>query len=167
MTLPESVLASSEHEMVAEDVVLELFRRRLPGVRFTSLIEQDRPPPYVLLRKANFGSEWQSDDRFLDYFYFSVETFTSGLEADAEGPLIIAAMKNELTRAALAHDPVLDGLGWVQDGRLVQSPRRRADFANSEGPVQYADLPQDYARYMATFFIQIKRAHAGPNIYNV
>ena len=58
MTLPESVLASSEHEMVAEDVVLELFRRRLPGVRFTSLIEQDRPPPYVLLRKANFGSEW-------------------------------------------------------------------------------------------------------------
>ena len=77
--------------MVAEDVVLELFRRRLPGVRFTSLIEQDRPPPYVLLRKANFGSEWQADDRFLDSFYFSVETFTSGLEADTEGPLIIAA----------------------------------------------------------------------------
>lgn len=167
MALPASILASSEHEMIAEDVVLELFRRRLPGVRFTSLIEQDRPAPYVLLRKANYGGDWQPDDRFLTAFYFSVETFTSGLEADSEGPQIIAAMKNELTRAALANDPVLDGLGWVQAGRLVESPRRRADFANSEGPVQYADLPQDYARYMSTFYIQIKRAHTGPNIYNI
>lgn len=167
MALPASIIASSENEMIAEDVILELFRRRLPGVRFTSLIEQDRPTPYVLLRKANFGSEWRADDRFLDSFYFSVETFNSGPEADSEGPRIIAAMKNELTRAALAHDSVLDGLGWVQQGRLVQSPRRRADYANSEGPVQYADLPQDYARYMATFFIQIKRAHVGPNIHNI
>lgn len=167
MTLPASILASSEHEMIAEDVALELFRRRLPGVRFTSLIEQDRPAPYVLIRRANFGNEWRADERFLESFYFSVETFTSGLEADVEGPRIIAAMKNELTRAALSHDPVLDGLGWVQEGRLVQPPRRRADYANSEGPVQYADLPQDYARYMATFYMQIKRAHVGPNIHNV
>lgn len=167
MALPESVLASSETAMVVEDVVLELFRRRLPGVRFTSKIEQDRPAPYVLLRAANFGNEWQADERFLESFYFSVETFTSGLEADVEGPLIIAAMNKQLKLAALSHDLVLDGLGWVQEGRLVQKPRRRADYANSEGPVQYADLPQDYARYMSTFYIQIKRADIGPNIHNV
>lgn len=166
MALPASVLDASQYELIAEDVVLDLFRRRLPGLKFTSLLEQDTSPPYVLLRKAVFGNPSEPDTRFLDSFYFSAEAFTAGPEADIEGPKILAAMRIELLRAAINHDQVPGGLGWIQAARVVDPPRRRADFANSEGPVQYADLPDGYARYTATFRIEIKRAHVGPNIYN-
>jgi len=163
--LPASVLADVENEIVIEDAMLELFRRRIPDLRFTSLIEQDRPSPFVLIRKVAPNSSGLRDYRFLETYYFSAETFTSGLDADIDGPRIILAMRNALTRAALSNDPVLDGLGWVQSGWVVGDAMRRADYANSEGPVQYADLPQEWVRYMATFRVQIKRAHVGPNVF--
>lgn len=167
MALPPSIIAASEHEIVAEDIILELLRRRLPGMRFTSLIEQDRPPPFVLIRKALFGNQHRGDERFIDSFYFTAHVFCEGLDADAEAPLVIAAISNELKIAALTHDEVKDGLGWVASTRVVEQARRRSDYADSEGPVQFADLPQGWVRYTAIFHLQIKRAHVGPNIYNV
>lgn len=163
--LPISILEDVQHEIVIEDAMLELFRRRIPDLNFTSLIEQDRPAPFVLIRKVAPNNVGLRDYRFLETYYFSVETFTDGLDADIDGPRIILAMRNALTRAALNHDPVLDGLGWIQAGRMVGDAMRRADYANSEGPVQYADLPQEWVRYTATFRVQIKRAHVGPNLF--
>lgn len=165
-SLPDSILADTQHDLVVEDVVLDLFRRRMPDIRFSSLIEQDRPSPFVLLRKVASTQSWSTDPRFMETFYFTAEVYTGGLDADADGPRVIYAMRNSLTRAALNKDPVLDGLGWVQSGRLVDDAARRSDWANSEGPVQYADLPQRWVRYIATFRIQIKRAHVGPNVFN-
>lgn len=167
MALPPSILASAEHELIAEDVILELLRRRLPDMRFTSLIEQDRKPPFVLVRKALFGNQHRGDERFIDSFYFTAHVFAEGLDADAEAPVVLAAIGNELKKAALMHDEVLDGLGWVSSTRVVEQARRRSDYADSEGPVQFADLPQGWVRYTAIFHLQIKRAHVGPNIYNV
>lgn len=166
-SLPASVIADTRHDIIIEDVVLELFRRRIPDLRFTSLIEQDRSAPFILLRKVAPNSSTARDPRFIETFYFTAETFTSGLDADADGPRIILAMRNALARAAAEHDLVHNGLGWVQSGYVIGDAARRADYANSEGPVQYADLPQDWVRYIATFKIQIKRAHAGPNIHNL
>jgi len=163
--LPASILEDVRHEIVTEDAVLELFRRRIPGMKFTSLIEQDAPAPFVLVRKVAPTGAALRDYRFLETHYFSAEVFTDGLEADIDGPRIILAMRNALTRAALDHDPVLGDRGWIQSGRMVGDAMRRADYANSEGPVQYADLPQEWARYTATFRMQIKRAHVGPNIF--
>lgn len=164
-SLPTSVLEDTKHDIIVEDAMLELYRRRIPDLRFTSLIEQDTPAPYVLIRKVAPNNAWASDLRFLETFYFSAEVFTSGLDADADGPRIILAMRNSLVRAGLDKDIVLGGLGWIQGGRMVGDAMRRADYANSEGPVQYADLPQGWVRYMATFRVQIKRAHPGPNIH--
>lgn len=163
--LPDSILADVAHEIVIEDVVLELLRRRIPDLHFSSLIEQDRPAPFVLIRKVAPNSSGLRDYRFLETYYFSAETFTSGLDADIDGPRIILAIRNALTRAALDHDPILDGLGWIQSGWVVGDAVRRADYADSEGPVQYADLPQEWVRYTATFRVQIKRAHVGPNTF--
>ena len=163
--LPASILEDIEHEVIIEDAMLELFRRRLPDLRFTSLIEQDSPAPFVLIRKVAPNSFGLWDYRFLETYYFSAEVFASGLDADVDAPRIILAMRNALTRAALDHDPVLEGLGWIQSGRVVGDAVRRADYANSEGPVQYADLPQEWVRYTATFRVQIKRAHVGPNLF--
>lgn len=164
--LPASILEDTKNDIVIEDAMLELFRRRIPDLRFTSLIEQDRPSPFVLIRKVAPNSSWDGDPRFLETFYFSAETFTSGLDADADGPRIIFAMRNALVRAGIEKDMVLGDKGWIQSGYMVGDAARRADYANSEGPVQYADLPQEWVRYMATFRVQIKRAHAGPNIFN-
>lgn len=163
--LPISILEDVQHEIVIEDAMLELFRRRIPDLRFSSLIEQDRSSPFVLIRKVAPNSLSLRDYRFLETYYFTAEAFTSGLDADVDGPRILLAMRNALTRAALEHDPVLDGLGWIQSGRVVGDAVRRADYADSEGPVQYADLPQEWVRYVATFRVQIKRAHVGPNTF--
>ena len=164
--LPISILELVENEIVIEDAMLELFRRRLPDLRFTSLIEQDRPTPFVLIRKVAPANLGMRDYRFLETFYFSAEAFTSGLDADVDGPRVLLAMREALTRAALEHDPILGNLGWLQAGQMVGDAMRRADWANSEGPVQYADLPQEWVRYTATFRVQIKRAHVGPNIHS-
>lgn len=166
MALPQSVIDATRHEIVAEDAVLDILHRRLSDLHTTSWVNQEDPPPYVLIRQATFVSSWTADDRFMEDFYVTAESFTEGPDADVEGPRLLAAIGDALKRAGLAKDVVLDGLGWVQEGRLIEPPRRRADFANSEGPVQYADLPQNYARFISTYRVKIKRANIGPNIYD-
>lgn len=151
--------------MLAEDVVLDILAHYLPDLHATTLIEQDVPPPYALVRRSTFLSTWDSDERFMDRFYFSVDLLAGGIDADTDAPLILSAIATVLRRAAYAKYRVGD-YGWVQEARVVEPPRRRADWANSEGPVQYADLPHRYVRYAAVFQIAIKKARVGPNVYD-
>lgn len=164
--LPDSVLAESGGVPQAEDIALELLRRRLPGLHVTSLIEQDQPMPFVLVRAVSFQGAWSADPRFVRDYYISADSFTSGLESDVEGPLIHLAIENVLRKAALAHDPVMIDRGWVEEMDLIEPARRVADWANSEGPVQYADLPQGTARFTSIYRLQIKRAEIGPHTYS-
>lgn len=166
MAVPDSVAAATAFTLYGEDLAIDILGRRLPGLRVASLIEQDTRPPFVIARTATFLGLYGTDERFINDFYISVDVFTDGIDADYEGPQIIAAMTDAFLRSAHANDEVLDGLGWVTAADLVEPARRRADWANSEGPVQYADLPAGYARFTALYYVQVKRAHVGPHIYN-
>jgi hypothetical protein len=48
------------------------------------------------------------------------------------------------------------GLGSVIQIDMQHEPSRRADWATSAGPVQYADLPHGYWRYESSYLIQIR-----------
>lgn len=163
--LPDSILAENVGVPQAEDVVVELIERRLPGIYVTTLIEQDTEPPYVMVRSVSFQGNWGADHRFMRDYYVSIETFTEGLESDFEAPQIHTAIENSFRRAAYANDVVLDGLGWVEETELIEPARRVSDWANSEGPVQYADLPQGWARFISTHRLKIKRSQMGPHKY--
>jgi len=165
-SLPESVWRENVSIPQAEDLALDVLRRRLPGLTFTSLIEQEIPPPFVLVRAVSFYGAYTADTRFIRDYFISAESFTKGLESDVDGPPIHIAIENAFKRAALASDPVLDGAGWIEGAELVDPARRVADWANSEGPVQYADLPQGWARFISTHRIKFKRAVIGPHIYD-
>lgn len=164
--LPDSVEREAKNVILAEDVMLDIVRKRLPGLQVTSWIDQDMVPPYVLFREAPFVGQLASDSRFLEEFYVTGECFTQIPDGDIDAPRILTAIGTAIERAGYAHDEILDGLGWVQSARLIEPPNRRADFANSEGPVQYADLPQGYARFISTYHILVKRSNVGPNVYN-
>lgn len=166
MALPESVLDEAWDVPLAEDIAVEVIRARLPGLEVTTLIEQDMPPPFVLVRSISFQGTWSSDPRFMRDYYISIESFTSGLESDVEGPQIHIAVEGALRRSGFANDVVLDGLGWIEEAELIEPARRVADWANSEGPVQYADLPEGWARFYSAHRIKIKRAHIGPHAYD-
>lgn len=166
MSLPDSIVAEAEGVPAVEDLALDILGRRLPELQAVSLIEPRPNPPFVLVREVTFHGAWTADRRFIREYHISVESFTAGLESDVEGPIIHQAVENALTRSGLANDEVLDGLGWIAGTELVEPARRVADWASTDAPVQYADLPHGWARHISIHRITFKRANVGPHIYN-
>lgn len=151
---------------LGEDVALDLLRRKLPEMHFVSLLTPAIDPPYALVREVTFYGEFSPDRRFIREYFITIETFTEGLESDVEGPLIHRAVEIELLRAALGHEPVVDGAGWLEEAALIEPARRVSDWASADGPVQFADLPQGWARHISTHRLTVKRADVGPHVYD-
>lgn len=167
MALPESVEAAAAGIPLPEDIVLGILRDVIPELHFTSLIDQDCPTPFVLVRGVVSPGRFGVDERFQHEVFFTCESFTSGLDGDRDGGVILNAVVRRLYEAALRNTPVYDGLGWLNEVELISAPARKSDWATSEGPVQYADLPSDYVRYICTFRALVKRSKVGPNVYSV
>lgn len=165
MTLPKSITDSAYGIPIAEDVGLGLLRDALPDMDFTPLISQDRVPPYVLIRADIFPARFGVDQRFQYEIYLTCESFTRGINADIEGIVILNAVTQALQRLATKNTPIYDGLGWLNEVEVIDLPARRSDWATSEGPVQYADLPQDYVRCISSYRLLIKRSQVGPHVY--
>lgn len=166
MTLPESVRDAAGPVPLGEDLALDLFRRLLPDLQWVSLLTPAYSPPFALVREVTFYGAWTPDRRFIREYFITIETFTEGLESDVEGPLIHRAAENVLLRASLAHEPVLDGAGWLEAAELVEPARRVSDWASANGPVQFADLPQGWTRHISTHRLTVKRSDVGPHIYD-
>lgn len=166
MALSESILDAAGPVPLGEDVALDLLRRHLSGISFTSLLSPGTPPPFVLVREVTFYGGWTADRRFIREYFISIETFTEGLESDVEGPTIHRAVENTFLRAALGHEPVVGGAGWIEAAELVEPARRVSDWASAVGPVQLADLPQNWVRHISIHRLTLKRSDVGPNVYD-
>lgn len=141
------------------DLVLALLKPledEVPGLKVRSLIEENLTTPYVLAR-ASHGA-WTSDSfhdsdrRFLRRLVVDVQTFTSGVDGDSAGDALSEICWQTLNKAVVDQTVIL-GLGSISFLHVSSPARRVADWATSTGVSQYANLPQGYHRYQATYGI--------------
>lgn len=155
LELPDSVYSLIENRPV-EDMLLAILRRGLPDVPIVSLIANNPPPHFVLIRRLSGLGSWNGDPRFTDEGRFFVHTFTQDPDGDYKGAVLSEAVRVVLRTAWLEHWK-FPGLGSVIEIQMRSEPSRKTDWATSSGPVQYADLPTGYWRYESVYSINIRK----------
>ena len=153
--LPDSVLGLIENAPV-EDMLLAILRKGLPDVPIVSLIANDPPPHFVLVRRYSGLGGWGGDPRFTDGGRFFVHAFTQDPDGDYKGAVLSEAVRVILRTAWLEHWRFPD-LGSIIEIHMLSEPTRKTDWATASGPVQYADLPTGYWRYESTYSIKIRK----------
>lgn len=154
-SLPQSVLDLVELSPV-EDILLHILRADLPDIPVVSLIAEDPPPTFILVRRLHGFGNWQGDPRFTDAARFTIHTYTADPNGDEKGALLSEAVRVVLRNAWLDHRQV-PGRGSIIKIRMTNEPTRVADWATASGPVQYADLPSGFFRYETMYEIKIRK----------
>lgn len=145
MTLPDSVLSKLVYPDVI-DFALPLLRGELEDVPVWSLIPEQKPTFGVLVRKDLGSSMHKGDPRgFTEVVYLQIDCFTKDPDGDAAGAQLAEAVR-VVFFDAWRNNTVINNT-WISRFRVVAEASRKADFADSAGPVQYADLPQRVWRY--------------------
>lgn len=144
-----------------EDVLLEVLREKLPGVRVQSAIWKSQSFPFILVRRATTVGGYQGDPRFTDWAEVAIHTFCQDPNGDEDAAILAEAVRVVL-RDAANEQKVYPGLGHITKAELTSAPRRTSDWATSSGPVQYADLPTGVWRYESRYEVEIRRPAAPP-----
>lgn len=162
MNLPDSVKAMVVTEPLIEDIVLDILREDIPDIPWADETSQSQPPPFGIIRRDTYLGNGNQDHRFISQAYCVIHTFTYGLNADIDNSRLQEAVKLTMLRAGYEQPRARDW-GHISSTRLVEPYRKRSDWQDSEGPVQYADLPNDYTRFTSVWEVKVRRAHLGPH----
>ena len=149
--LPDSVLAQLQFKPV-EDLIVPILRDALPDIPVHSLIWNDQQVPSILVRRLSTFGNWNGYPRLVDVSMLAIQCYTQDPDGDRDGAFLSEAVRVALRDAALRH-ALVPGVGWLSLCDMISAPRRSADWAPSQGPVQYADLPQGVWRYETTYSI--------------
>lgn len=155
LDLPQAVLDLAEFRPV-EDMLLAILREGLPDVPIFSLIPDIKPPFFIFARRLVPLGGWDGDPRFIDHARFAVDTLTPDPDGDEKGAVLSEAARVVLRNAWLSHKSYA-GIGSVSKITMEQEPTRKSDWANSSGPVQFAQLPSGLWRYEAIYGIEIRK----------
>lgn len=143
-----------------EDVGLVVMRSVFPELTTYSLIPDKRDPfPFILVRGHFEASAWSGDGYFVDRGVIAVHTFTEDPDGDEDGGLLSEAIRVGLRDAARAKLKITDTV-HLHQARPTARPRRVSDWATSQGPVQYADLPTGTYRYETLYRVVLRRQPA-------
>lgn len=154
--LPQAIYDMVENRPV-EDVLLAILRESMPPeVPVFSLIPEELPDNFVLVRRLAGLGEWDGDPRFTDTGRFLIHTFTQDPDGDYKGAILSEAVRVIMRNAWMNKWHRAD-LGSVIEIRMVSEPSRKSDFTTSSGPVQYADLPIALWRYESTYSLHVRR----------
>jgi hypothetical protein len=156
-SLPESVLSLVEMSAV-EDLVQTLLTPLLAPVRVQTAFEADQDFPCVVIRSAGSYGAWDGDTRFLDSATLNVDCLCHGLDADTDANLLAEAVRVGLRNSLNVVTPY----GYLTGVRMNDRPKRAPDWANSVGPVQYADLPEGVERWTTSYRLKIRKPAASP-----
>lgn len=120
------------------------------GVTVRSRIEEGDALPYVLVQEVQptTAGQFIRSDGAVDVLEFDVHMFAGGLDAeDVAWRLGWAVI--ELCRGYADRGKQVPGMtSFVVGFELMERPRRRADWADATGPVQYQDLPARVERFV-------------------
>lgn len=155
LDLPASVLAKVERSPV-EDMILYVLRDKLADVPVFTLIPEDPPDMFALVRKDDPIAPSRVDEHALGYADFFINVFATDPAGDIKAALISEAIR------VVLRDAWLDKLyvpqrGWIIRTRETSPATRVTDWATSSGPVQYADLPAGFTRYESKFSVKWRR----------
>lgn len=156
-SLPESILNAVEMAPV-EDLILTLLRPKLAPVEVQSAFEADQAFPVVVIRSAGSYGAWSGDPRFLDTATLNVDCLTYGMNSDEDANLLAEAVRVALRDSVNKVTPY----GYLTRVQLLERPKRAPDWANSVGPVQYADLPEGVERWATSYRLVIRKPASSP-----
>jgi hypothetical protein len=141
-------------------LLMAIFREFFAGqdIRIGTLFTEDMPTPTIIARRERRSGNGELsgvDDRWMQPALVSVNTLTSGLEAEADG-----AALQEMCRLALRQcvyeQKAYPKLGHISAIENSTSASRVSDWATSTGVVQYATLPKGVVRYESVFRLLIR-----------
>lgn len=153
--LPAEVLDLVEHSPL-EDMVIHALQHYLPAIPALSLIPEDPPPLFILVRKDHSPGLGIGYNRFVGYGRARVDVFATDPDGDEKGAVVSDAIRVALRSAWLDNHHV-PGRGWISQVELLSEGSRKTDWATAAGPVQYADLPTGYWRYESKFDVFYRR----------
>lgn len=156
-SLPESILNAVEMAPV-EDLILAVLRPRLAPVEVQSAFESTQTFPVVVIRSAGSYGTWDGDPRFIDTATLNVDCLVSGLNSDEDAALLSEAVRVALRDSVNTVTPY----GYLTKVRMNDRPKRAPDWANSVGPVQYADLPEGVERWTTSYRLAIRKPATSP-----
>lgn len=142
----------------AEDFLPVWLREALPEhVTVVTRLEDGMSLPAVLVKETMGSNGYVRARPETDVIELELHTFTDGIDAEVDGWRLQWAMWS-----------LIDG--WASRGRRIDSrgsvlkfatqrerPRRRADWADATGPVQYQDLPLRIERFVQPIRLLVKR----------
>lgn len=152
MTLPLSVTSRVETPAVT-DVALHILRDAFPDVSVTSEIELRQEFPAILVRRARRYTAPRGEQFGLASRVVDINVFTAGEDGDADGEALSEAVRVAFRDAWLNRLTLPADLGEIIRITPEMDPVRSPDWATSQGPVQYADLPTAAWRWESAYRI--------------
>ncbi len=146
-------------------LVLAIMRSFFVGqdIHIGSLFTEDMATPAIVTRherRSGTISHDPADSRYLKPVIVSINTITSGLEAEDEGAQLQEMCRVALVQAQLAQT-TLPGLGHISNIENSTVASKVSDWATSTGIVQYAALPKGAVRYESIFRLIIRPPVSG------
>jgi len=114
---------------------------------------------FILVRRAPSNGFWSNEGvrPWVDTGSISSWVFTKDPNGDEKGALLSEAIASVWQQAFLEHWRFPDIGSAIMHVRMLEEPARKVDFADSTGPVQYADLPTGWWRYETLFEVQVRK----------
>lgn len=139
----------------ADELILGILRPFFEGkdVHIGTLYSHGIEPPMIIARRERRSGTQAADvadDRFVQPAIFSINTITSGVDADEVGEELQEACRIAI-RQAVINQTVIPGAGHIVKLDNAIIPSRVSDWATSSGVVQYSQLPKGWVRYESVY----------------
>lgn len=146
-------------------LMMAIFREFFAGqdIDIGTLFTEGVNTPAIIARRerrSGNGERNSGDDRYLEPAVVSINTLTSGLEAEADGEALQEMCRVALRQAQL-EQRVYPGFGHISKIENSTVASRVSDWATSTGIVQYATLPKGVVRYESVFRLLIRPPVSG------
>ena len=152
LEIPSELLNLAQYSPLEDFVIRALAPTLEPhGFAVLALIEDEPTLPFVQVRRLSSWGYWGGDPRgLLDRHRFAIQVFTEDPDGDQKGALYSEIVRAVLQKASDEHwsDPEI---GIITNIKMTEAPNRVSDWATSQGPVQYADLPVGTYRYESQY----------------
>lgn len=146
-----------------EDVALAILRPALPGIQVVTAISKIQTLPAVLVRRLPTFIYAQTDpaERWLEQADLSVHSFAQDPDGDRDAAILAEAARIAMRDAWLSNFGN-DNMGWICRFTCLAPARRVPDWATASGPVQYANLPNNFWRYEGRYRLTIRKPKNHP-----